>query len=272
MPRINLAPMARVSARVTAIQRRSSVNVMPPGVRQVCGRPPCPVGAVSTDPEHRRWPGARLRISCASTGSIVLGSVPAYGSIAKYSSDSPTNPAEIDGLDVRPRSLPRPHRVGRAEWASAFEGGPVPWFRLDPEAAGDAAAGRRGGRSAAEAPTPTPTAAAAIVDAIAAKIVDRRRNRLLMRHPNDTVQRGLAAQVSGGSLPGGAGKHLGGLPPGGAGQRLRRLACRRPARRRLVRRSARSHAAARRTAPAVSEAHRLTATMPRLFGLLDGSA
>ena len=41
-------------------------------------------------------PPARLRISWTNTGLIAAGSVPAYAGIAKYSSESPRNPAGID--------------------------------------------------------------------------------------------------------------------------------------------------------------------------------
>src|SRR5947209_530037 len=58
-----------------------------------------------------RCPGARLRISCTSTGLGAAGSLPAYPGTAEYSKESPTKPEWIAWLAAvapMPTSIARP--------------------------------------------------------------------------------------------------------------------------------------------------------------------
>ena len=94
---ISRAFRSRASACMTAIQRRVSVTRTPFGLF----RPGTGYHAQSVlSPPIRSTGdcrGVRLRTSWRNTGSGAFGSVPAYGRIAVFSSDSPRKPGWIAG-------------------------------------------------------------------------------------------------------------------------------------------------------------------------------
>ena len=95
MPSVSLAPVAVASALVVAIQPGVRVSFTPAGV----GVPGIGHQVRSVvSPPILSWgvcPGDRFRISWTNTGFIAEESVPAYAGIAKYSIESPRNPAGI---------------------------------------------------------------------------------------------------------------------------------------------------------------------------------